>query len=77
MDAPWQLVVVRAWHLDHRRVIRMTMSRDADPVPRTAYVSTRRAAAELLLQWLNEQASGPGADDDASVDPVEATNDDP
>ena len=64
MHRSWRLVLVRAWHLDHRRIIRMTLSGDPGQPPRTEYVTSSRSAADQLFQWLEEPAADPEPSDD-------------
>lgn len=59
MSPAWQVVVVRAWRQGSRRIIRLTMSSGTDPVPRTAYATSARSAAEHLARWLDERAADP------------------
>ncbi len=58
MRRPWQLIVVRAWYLEERRIIRMTMSSDSDQAPCTSYVTSSRLAGDQLSRWLDEVDSG-------------------
>lgn len=52
MRRPWQLIVVRAWHADVHRIIRMTMSSDTG-LGCTVYVTSSRSAGEQLSRWLD------------------------
>lgn len=58
MGRPWQLIVVRAWHLGEERIIRLTTSGDAG-LGRTMYVTSSRSAGDQLRRWLDELVSGP------------------
>lgn len=54
MPSPWQVIVVRAWRLGHRRVIRLTVSLRPGAPACTHYVTSGRAAAELLRRLLDD-----------------------
>jgi hypothetical protein len=72
MRRPWRVVVVRVWRLDHRRIVRMTLSSAPDRRPRTAYLTSSRSAADRLFEWLEEasdaDAGRPAKDADESGD---------
>lgn len=72
MHSPWQVIVVRAWRLGPRQIVRLTLSGGPGSPVHTRYAASSGAAAEVLRAWLDdpmasEECTTPeagGADDD-------------
>lgn len=69
------VVLVRVWLDGDRQMIRLIARSESDDVSRVAVVSSSRAAADLLLAWLDEfgRINSGEASDDTTADEAEMT----